>query len=137
MHWYVYHSQRAMGHAYSELGAPTAFSTKSQPKLCHGDVVWVIEGDTDNPTKYAIVDCFKVQDTEWPPFSAPYSDFKLKVNGERSLLGAAVPLNGSAPWFAKLHGGFITKQRFFCNLTDHPDIQDGLTEASRFAIQSS
>lgn len=134
MHWYVYHSQRTMGHAYADLGAPTVFSTKNQPKLCHGDIIWVIEGDTDNPTNYTIADCFKVRDTELPPFSGPYSDFKLKVNGKRSLVGAPVPVDGSAPWFAKLHNRFITKRHFFCSLADHPDIRDGLTEASKVAI---
>ncbi len=134
MHWYVYHSQKSMGHAYAELGASVVFSSKSQPKLCHGDVVWVIEGNTDTPTRYAIADCFKVKSTDLPPFSGSYSDFKLKVNGERSLLGVAVPLDTSASWFAELRDRFITKQRFFCALTDHRHIQDGLIATSGVAI---
>lgn len=134
MHWYVYHSQKSMGHSYAELAQPTVFSTKHQPKLCHGDIVWVIEGSTDTPTTYAIADCFKVQDTDFPPFTGRYSKFKLKVNGVRSLLAAAVPLDSSSPWFADLRDRFITKQRFFCSLRDHRSIQEGLTAKSGVAI---
>jgi len=134
MHWYVYHSQKSMGHAYAELGAPMVFSTKNQPKLCHGDVVWVIEGDSSTPTNYTIADCFKVRDTDLPPFFDPYLNFRLKVNGERSLLGVPVPLDYSATWLTDLHDMFITKQRFFCNLINYRHIQDGLIVASGITI---
>jgi hypothetical protein len=134
MHWYVYHSQKSMGHTYAELGAPVVFSTKNQPKLCHGDTVWVVEGDLSTPIDYAIVDCFAVQGTDMPPFPGSYSEFKLKVIGERSLLPKPIALDKSAPWFSELRDRFITKQRFFCSLEDHRQIQEDFAAASGVAI---
>lgn len=134
MHWYVYHSQKTMGYAYAKLDAPTAFSTKNQRKLCHGDTVWVIEGDLSSPTNYAIADCFVVQSTDTSPFRGNHLQFKLKVTGERSLIRGPVALDKSTLWFSELRERFITKQRFFCTLEDHQNIQDGLVAASGVAI---
>ena len=134
MHWYVYHSQKTMGGSYAELGGPMAFSTKDQKKLCHGDTVWVIEGDLATPANYSIADCFKVRGTNMPPSIDGYSDFKLQVIGDQSLLNTPVALDKSASWFSELHKSFITKQRFFCSLDDHQKIRDGLADASGVAI---
>jgi hypothetical protein len=134
MQWYVYHSQKSMGHAYSELGGPMVFSTKNQPKLCHGDAIWVVECDQSNPTYYSVVDCFLVKGTDIPPFPGKYSEFKVKAFGDRSLLSGPVSLSPSAQWFADLRDRFITKQRFFSSLQDHPQIQDGLRSVSGVAI---
>lgn len=123
-----------MGHAYSELGAPMVFSTKNQPRLCHGDAIWVIEGDEDNPTNYSIVDCFLVKGTEIPPFPGKYSEFKVKAFGDHSLLSSPVSLSPSVQWFADLRDRFITKRRFFSSLQDHPQIQDGLLSTSGVTI---
>ena len=134
MHWYVYHSQKTMGRSYADLGGPMAFSTKNQTKLCHGDTVWVIEGDLATPANHAIADCFKVHSTNIPPLIGGHSDFKLQVIGYPSLLRGPVALDISAPWFSELHKRFITKQRFFCSLEDHQKIREGLADVSGVAI---
>lgn len=130
MHWYVYHSQKAMECAYDRSSAPVVFSTREQPKLCHGDTIWVVEGDLETPTNFEIADCFIVQGTDGPPFATTNAKFKLKVIGERSLLPKPISLNASASWFADLRDGFIKKQRFFCRLDAHPHIYEGLAKAT-------
>jgi hypothetical protein len=132
--WYVYHSQKTMGHPYSDLGAPVVFSTKEQRKLSHGDTIWVIEGDLVAPTNFTIADCFTVKGTDTPSRWGDYARFKVKVLGNSSLLPGPVAVDAMAPWFAELHSRFITKQRFFCSLADHPRICSGLVAASGVAI---
>lgn len=134
MDWYVYHSQKKMGHSYRDLGAPIVFSTKVQRKLCHGHTIWVVEGDLSTPTNFTIADCFTVKGTDAPSRWGDYADFKLKVFGDTSLLRAPVPVDTSASWFEELHSRFITKQRFFCSLSEHPSISSGLATASGVAI---
>lgn len=134
MHWYVYHSQKAMGHSYASIGASVVYSTKKQPKLCLGDVVWVVEGDSSTPTEFALVDCFKVHMADTPPFPPGYGKFQLKAMGERSLLSKPFRLGAEMEWFEELHSRYITKQRFFHSLGGEPNILDGLLTASGAAI---
>lgn len=133
-HWYVYHSQNAMGHSYASLGEPAVFLTSEKSKLCLRDLIWVIEGDRDTPCNYHIADCFRYEDTDYPPFAGAYSDFKRKVKGGDSFLSAAVPIHLELPWFKELHGRFITKQRFCASLADEPTIVEGLMNDSGVGI---
>jgi len=132
--WYVYHSKNTMGHSYGELGGSMVYSAKDQPKLCHADTIWVIEGGLSIPTNYIIADCFTVKGTDTPSRWGAYARFKLKIFGDSLLVCGPVAVDASAPWFAELHDRFITKQRFFCSLGDHPHICKGLAIASGLLI---
>ncbi|MBB5188533.1 hypothetical protein HNQ57_002815 [Zhongshania antarctica] len=112
-HWYVYHSQETMSHPYASLGEHAVYSKQNQPKLCFNDVIWVVEGDSSTPKNFTLVDCFQYKNSEYPPFKAEYSAFKLKVSDTTSLLESAISLSKDIPWFEDLHQRFITKQRFF------------------------
>lgn len=129
-HWYVYHSIAAMGCSYADLGAPAAYSTTSQPRLCFGDAIWIVEGSLNQPRRYALVDCFKYADTEYAPFGGLDPKFKMRFLGERSLLASRIELSTDWSWFAELHKGFITKQRFFECITKNSGIVSGLCAAS-------
>ncbi len=108
-HWYVYHSKKAMGCSYSSLGESAVFSKFERPKLCLGDMVWVIEG----PGEFILVDCFRYQDTDYAPFPAPFSGFKLKFKGDSSLLPGALSLDKDWPWFEEFRKAYLSKQKFF------------------------
>lgn len=128
-HWYVYHSTETMGHGYASTGSSSVYSTTLQPKLCFGDVIWVVEGDMSSPRQFALVDCFKHENTKYPPFANGYDGFKLRILG-KSLLKTPVPLQKEEEWFAHLHKNYITKQRFFRRLNDEPFVVAGLMKAS-------
>ncbi len=66
MHWYVYRSRNAMKQSYASLGTPVVYSSKQQPRLCLGNVVWVVEGDDGSPVSYSVADCFIVQSIDEP-----------------------------------------------------------------------
>lgn len=118
MDWCVYHSEKTMGHPYSALKESAVYSKTGQKKLCFGDTIWVIQGGLDNPTDFALVDCFQVQDLDYPPFTGAYSEFALKALGE-SLLSKPVALDASlGSWFSELHGKYLSKQRFFSVLNE-------------------
>jgi len=107
-----------MGHPYSTLKECAVYSKTEQKKLCFGDTIWVIQGGLDTPTDFTLVDYFKVQDFDHPPFKGAYRDFALKVLGE-SLLPKAVALDASlGSWFSELHGKYLSKQRFFSALKE-------------------
>ena len=118
-----------MGHAYTKTGTASVYSTTLQPKLCFGDFLWVVEGDTSVPRQFALVDCLRYEDTKHPPFPAGYSDFKLRVIGT-SLLKIPVPLKKEDDWFSRLHKRYITKQKFFSRLTGDPEVLAGLQQVS-------
>jgi len=130
MHWYVYHSQKTMKRSYASLGMPAVYSTKSQPKLCGGDTVWVIEGNTANPVQFELADCFRVSAAECGPFPGDLAGFKARAVGSSSLLSTAIPLSNTVIWFSELHRRYITKQKFFCSLGDEPEIVAGLLSSS-------
>ncbi len=108
-HWYVYHSNKAMGRSYSSLGESAVYSKSERPKLCFGDVIWVIEG----PDEFTLVDCYRYQDTDYAPLAAPFSEFKLKFKGDSSLLPRAVSLDKDWPWFEAFRKTHLSKQKFF------------------------
>ena len=124
--WLVYHSQKTVGHSYASLGRPVAYSRKPQTKLCFGDRIWIVEGSTDIPTRYTLVDCFRYADTEYPPFLPPWNGFAVRILGTESLLAAPVPLDMSADWQAEIRDRFLTKQRFFVSLAAEPQVIEGL-----------
>ena len=128
--WYVYHSEERMGHSYVSLDGHAVYSAANQPKLCFDDVIWVVEGDSNKPKSYYLVDCFHYRDTDYPPFPSGYSDFKLKVAGEGTLLNETVELSKGNEWFSTLHGKFITKQRFFSRMDEFPEVVAGLQDVS-------
>lgn len=125
--WYVYHSTEKMGHSYAASDPSSVYSTTLQPKLCFGDVIWVVEGDKNSPRQFALADCFRYKDTKYPPFESGYDAFKLRLMGI-SLLQKPVPLRKEDEWFSNLHKKCITKQRFFERLSD--EAVAGLQKAS-------
>lgn len=133
-HWVVYHSQEIMKQSYSSLTEATVYSTKQQPKLCNGDIIWVIEGDTNQPKRYALADCFPLLRCDDPPRFGAFAGFKLRCIGAGSLQGGAIPLStDSMAWFKELHARFLTKQRFFVRLQE-PEIISGLLKVSGVQI---
>ena len=108
-HWYVYHSNKAMGCSYSSLGESAVYSKLERPKLCFGDILWVIEG----PGEFTLVDCFRYQDTDYAPLPAPFSEFKLKFKGDSSLLPRALSLDNDWPWFEGFRKTHLSRQKFF------------------------
>lgn len=128
-HWYVYHSAETMGHSYASTGSSSVYISKAQPKLCFGDVIWVVEGDTSTPRNFALVDCFHYEDTKYPPFASSYKGFQLQVLGT-SVLKAPIPMLKDDEWFSQLHAKYITKQRFFERLANAPQIIAGLQKVS-------
>lgn len=118
MDWCVYHSEKTMGHPYSELGGSAVYSKTLQNKLCLGETIWVVQGGLDTPTDFTLVDCFEVNKFDYPPFEIAYSAFVLKVSGQ-SLLSKPVALDRSlGSWFSVLHGKYLSKQRFFAALKE-------------------
>ncbi len=127
MDWCVYHSEKKMGHPYSALAECAVFSKTEQKKLCFGDVIWVIQGGLDTPTNFTLVDCFEVQNFDYPPFKGAYSDFALKVLGESSMSESVVLDRSIDSWFSELHGKYLSKQRFFSAL-EEKEILQGLRD---------
>lgn len=121
-HWYVYHSRKTMGHSYQSRGEPAVYSRTDQPSLCFNDLLWVIEGSLDSSTEFSLVDCFQYKDTKYAPFTNEYFEFKVKFLGDISLLSQTHMLNDDSDGFRRLHSKFLTKQRFFNRLNDHPVI---------------
>jgi hypothetical protein len=118
-----------MGHSYAATGLSSVYSFKSHLKLCFGDSIWVIEGDTSSPRKFALVDCFRYKDTKYPPFSSGYDSFKLQIIGS-SLLKSSIPLKKEDEWFAHFHAKYITKQKFFELLANEPQVVAGFQKVS-------
>jgi hypothetical protein len=129
-HWYGYHSEKTMGYAYDTAGGSAMYIKRPPAKLVMNDIVWVVEGDLRNPTRFALVDCFEYTYAEYPPFAPAFTKFGLRVLGTRSLLSGTVPLNRAERWFSELHSRFITKQKFFNSLISEPEIVDGLLRIS-------
>lgn len=115
-----------MGYPYAKVGGSAMYVTRPPSKLVMNDVVWVIEGDHRNPTRFTLVDCFEYSDAEHPPFAPAYTKFGIRILGNRSLLRSTAPLNRADKWFSELHSRFITKQKFFSPLTPEPEIVKGL-----------
>lgn len=133
-HWYVYHSQKTMRHSYKSLGESVVYSTKQQPKLGIGDMIWVIEGDMSKPTEFSLVDCFRYSEADQPSQYGDYSNYKLKIEGQSLLKNRNISLNKSIPWFGNLHNSYITKQKFFVQINSEKEIIKGLFNVSNIAI---
>ncbi|WP_426360359.1 hypothetical protein ACPUVO_09140 [Pseudocolwellia sp. HL-MZ19] len=129
-HWYVYHSQKTMKATYLSLAESSAYSKSNRRELCLGDIIWVIEGDQDNPTNFSIADCFKYTESDYPSPHGPFSDFKLKISGSSLLKIGGLTLDKSMPWFDVLHSKYLSKQKSFNNITDENDIVNGLFDVS-------
>jgi hypothetical protein len=106
------------------------YLTRHRAKLLAGDLIWVIEGDTSTPTAFSLVDCFRYELVEHPPFAPEYSRFSVRVAGTSLLARGRIALDKAESWFSELHGRFITKQRFFSLLLSEPKIVNGLRIAS-------
>lgn len=128
-HWYAYHSDSVMKHSYASVGASQLYLTKRY-SFAIGDIVWVVEGDLNRPKGFALVDCFRCAEVEYPPFHSGYERFKLKIVGRSSLLACEIPLTKMESWFATLHADYITKRRSFSLLTRELEIVNGLSRIS-------
>lgn len=91
---------------------------------------WVVEGDLRTPTRFALVDCFEVDEIDRGPFLGSFAPFAARVSGRASRLRFPVGLNRADDWFAELHGKFITKQKLFSRLTERPSIIAALKQSS-------
>ncbi|PPC84654.1 MAG: hypothetical protein CTY38_00990 [Methylotenera sp.] len=112
-HWYVYHSTEAMGRDYASSGESAVYSAKGRPKLCFGDMIWVIEGSTGMCKDFKLVDRFVNEQQDHGSFVKNGRPFKLKISG-KSLLPAPIRLNGTNnAAFDDIYKNMITKQKFF------------------------
>lgn len=125
-HWYAYHSQKTMGHPYSSVGGSRFYIRSGYKQLAVGDWIWVVEGDVGMTRRFALVDCFEVAEIDRGPFVGGLSCFAVMARGSESRLRFPLGLNRADDWFGDLHARFITKQRFFSRLTDHPQLISGL-----------
>ncbi|MCH8475937.1 MAG: hypothetical protein LAT55_12010 [Opitutales bacterium] len=132
--WYVYHSQKTVKNPYSSLAESTVFSKTSRRDLCIGDTFWVIEGDLSNPVNFTLVDCFTYTTSDYPPFPVEFSDFKYKFSGSSLLTGSPIALDKSMPWFEELHQKFISKQKFFNNISLEHNVVEGLRDIAGVSI---
>jgi hypothetical protein len=133
-HWYAFHSDKTMKHTYASVAASQMYVTRPPAFLTLGDFIWVVEGDLSKPMNFQLADCFKVERTRLPPFSAGYERFALKLEGTRSLLARPLALSKSEPWFARLHANYITKRKFFNPLFSEPAVLRGLLKASGVVV---
>ena len=131
MHWYGYHSQKAMGRSY---GGPGMYLSKLPSSLSMGDLIWVVEGDTSTPIEFALVDCFQYEVSESPAPDAAVSRFSVRVTGSSLLGSRRILLDKTWPWFIDLHGRYITKQRFFNSLASEAEIVNGLKEVAGLVL---
>lgn len=132
-HWYGYHSEKTMGQPYSISDGSRIYIKTGFKQLGEGDWIWIVEGDHRTPTRYSLVDCFAVTEIDNGPFAGDRARFAAVAKGQTSRLRFPVGLNRADEWFAELHGTFITKQRFFSRLTDHPHLIAALKKASAIA----
>ncbi|KAB0317169.1 hypothetical protein F6W79_19350 [Vibrio diabolicus] len=132
--WYVYHSRKTVKRTYSSLAESTVFSKSNHRELCIGDLIWVIEGDLDNPVNFTLVDCFRYTSNEYPPFVRGFEDFKYKFSGDSLFTKPAIELEKSMPWFKELHQRYITKQKFFNNISDEEYVVNGLFDVSGLVV---
>lgn len=133
-HWYVYHSDKTMGYTYASTGI-SAFYLKTDKAnhvtLYKNHIIWVIEGNLQTPCQFKLVDCFHYLRSEEPPFNnmhgkfsgtqsefnAIHIKFTRRIFGN-SLLSNPISLDKEDKWFDYMHKKRITKQKFFCPLTN-------------------
>ena len=130
--WYVYHSDETMGRRYGNPEPSCVFGTAEQKKLCLSDDIWVIEGFGESPKIFYLAAHFVYQKPEYPPFPSPYKggkylDFKVMYAGPGSNYESKFKLTfEDHPWFKELHAKYITKQRFFNEISGLPNVISGL-----------
>jgi hypothetical protein len=132
--WYVYHSQNTVKNPYSALGESTVFSKTNRRDLCIGDTIWVIEGDTSNPINFTLVDCFSYTTNDYPPFSLEFSDFKYKFSGSSLFMSGPIALDKSMPWFKEMNSKYLSKQKFFSNISAERNVVTGLLDISGIVL---
>jgi hypothetical protein len=121
-----------MGRRYGRPELNRVFSTKERTKLCIDDGIWVVEGLGKSPKRYVLAASFIYIDPYHPPFSyAKFGQvdgrFECAYSGPGESFGDALPLDPEVlPWFADLHTRYITKQKFFEDITGRPAIVEGL-----------
>ena len=108
-HWFAYHSQNAMA-PYGTASTPGMYLKRHRKDLLIGDLIWVVEGDKSSPARFTLVDCFRYDAAEHPPFPAQYSKFAVRVWSPSSLLSRRIRLNKGDRWFNDLHARYLTKQ---------------------------
>jgi hypothetical protein len=128
-HWYVYHSAETMGYRYGNPQPLRVFSAKKRPRLSIGDRIWLIEGVGQSPKRYFLSATFLCREVLQAPFPATFGTVSPKFRyifcGDGQAFGDAIPL-ARHDWFADLHRRYLTKQRFFDEITDERAICDGL-----------
>lgn len=129
--WYVYHSAKTMGCRYGTPETNHVFSTSEKKKLCINDRIWVVEGFGESPKKFYLSAHFIYKETEYPLFPAPYvggkyAEFKIMYAGPGDSFSSKYELTvENYPWFSTLHQGYITRQRFFNDISDLVDVVGG------------
>ena len=135
--WYVYHSAETMGRRYGNPEINHVFSTSTKKKLCLNDNVWVIEGFGESPKIFYLAAHFTYQETKHPPFPSPYigekyAAFKIMYAGDGESYGSKYNLTfEDHPWFEQLHKGYITKQKFFYEISSLVDVVSGLNKLAK------
>jgi hypothetical protein len=130
--WYVYHSAETMDCRYGNPEKNHVFSTSDKKKLCLNDDIWIIEGFGESPKIFYLAAHFIYKETEYPPFPSPYkggkySDFNVMYAGPGNSYGSKFNLTFTDhPWFKELHSKYITKQKFFNDISGLPDVTSGL-----------
>jgi len=133
-HWYVYHAEESMGRRYGRPTVNRAFSTVLRKKLCFNDRIWVVEGVGQSPKRFMLAASFIYADTHYQPFpfgmfGSVDGKFECAYSGPGECFEEKLQLDPeSLPWFAKLHSRYITKQRFFDDISGHTEIVNGLTQ---------
>ncbi len=134
--WYVYHITETMGR-YGDPELNHVFSTSQKQKLCLNDDIWVIEGFGQSPKAFYLAAHFVYKQTEYPPFPAPYkgskyADFKIMYAGPGNSYGSKFNLTfENHPWFKELHAKYITKQKFFNDISGLTSVTSGLRDLAK------
>ena len=130
-HWYAYHSDKIMGEVYTIGNMSSFYITKDAAGgaiLNKKDLVWVIEGDTNQPCNFKLADCFIYTELKLQPFKSSRSKFKFNISGQ-SLLKHQVNLTTRDEWFKNLYENFIINRKPFYPLTNI--IVQGLKDVSQ------
>lgn len=121
-----------MGRRYGRPDVNRVFSKREQRGLCTNDRIWVVEGIGKLRKKFSLAASFTFSTPHHQPFPRAVfgfdgGDFKCAYIGLGNSYEDKIPLDQqSLPWFAKLHSGYITKQKFFNDITRETEIVLGL-----------
>jgi hypothetical protein len=126
--WYIYHNAEGMGARYGKPDDNYVFSTSINKKICINDEVWIVEGVGTTPKKYYLAARFTYKTTSYPPFSSHNKgdNFKIMYSGPGESYDSKYDLTDKQyPWFGSLHKDYITKQRFFNDISKLTDVVMG------------